>query len=224
MIRNSFIFLLLALSTINCIASTDTNFLEKCIQSKSCLIRSQGEMTETPSMALVLYKKTWDSWSQDEKAEAKLKLKGEALKARTQPEKYTTIPKTAPIYPRIISAIQHIQHYAIVVSSTDGRTKPLQIDNEVETGKLEIPQIVTPNERVVIFNVRPLIRQSLNNPDSLKDFSVLSVSPQRKHPEISDVVVGYRATNKFGALVYQESKFLMSYSEAAKSWSVIPSN
>jgi hypothetical protein len=53
------------------------------------------------------------------------------------------------------------------------------------------------------FFIKPVLKQMLNDPDSLEDFQVLSVTPANKLPGVYKAVVFYRAKNAFGGLVAQ---------------------
>lgn len=83
----------------------------------------------------------------------------------------------------------------------------------------DIPELTT---RVVTFVVRPIIRSALHDPDSLRDFEVLGIAPVPKAPGMSEVVVGYRARNRLGAVGYEEAKFVLSYSSAQRQWIALP--
>lgn len=202
------------------IAEASGGTVDRCLQTKTCEIQVRGAMTPAPSMSLVIVRSSWAEWSKIDRDAMKARLAQEALKARSHPEKYTDIPKSAPIYGRIIAAIQSLQNYSVAVSNTS--KVPLAVDEEVERGSLAIPEVVIPNEKVVVFYTRPLIRQRLHDPDSLQDYSVVSVTPQRKDPSMSEVVVGFRARNRLGALGYEQARFFMSYSESEKTWLAVP--
>lgn len=212
--------LLMALGAQCAAAATDP--INACLRARQCTIYVTGTLTQSPAMTFNVYRNVWNSWTATDKAAIKSRLGQEALRARTQPGKYADTPKSAPLYPRVIAAIQTVQRYKVVLSSTDGKKSPLKLDEEIEGGLLQIPEVVIPNEKVIVFHTRPLIRASLHDPDSLKNFTVVSVTPQQKDPSFSEVVVGYRARNRMGGVGYQESRFVMSYSSTAKNWLIVP--
>lgn len=219
-------------STVALAAASDP--VTGCLRSHQCVIQVRGAGIARPAMTLVVARGVWNSWSDEERRAAKARLGREAALARKHPERYTDVPVFAPAYQRIVDATRNVRQYSIVVSDTDGRTRPLQISAEVDSGAVpaqvaaaeSLPKIsqgeALPTPVIVTFIVRPIIRSSLHDPSSLRDFEVLGISPVQKAPGMAEVVVGYRAKNRLGAVVYEEAKFVMAYSPTQKQWAALP--
>ncbi len=218
--RTVSVFTLLSL-TVASTSAVEVDPVTECLRTRQCVITVTGALTNTPAMTLVISRSVWSNWSPEQRTAVRAKLGSEALKARSQPERYTDIPPKAPAYRKVLATIQTLDRYTVMVSDTDGRSKPLQFTAQAASGSLPIRKLVVPNDPAVRLTIRPMIRSGLHDPDSLQDFQVLAISPLRKDPSISEVVVGYRARNRLGALGYEESTFFMSYSEAKKQWSII---
>jgi hypothetical protein len=71
--------------------------------------------------------------------------------------------------------------------------------------------------------IKRFLIDNLNDPDSLQDFQVLSITPAKKVPGLYKAVVSYRARNGFGALVLQRQGFVLSEDSSQwTGWSVVP--
>lgn len=74
------------------------------------------------------------------------------------------------------------------------------------------------------FFIKPVLRQMLNNPDSLQDLEVTSVVPVKKMTGVYRATVFYRAENGFGALVAQEQTFMVTRGTGTgfDAWRITP--
>jgi hypothetical protein len=111
-------------------------------------------------------------------------------------------------------------HIAVAICSLLGAFSTHALSGESSTKAKQ--QTTAPTETAVKFYVRPIIRSSLHDPGSLHDFQMLGVSPVAKAPGMFEVVVGYRAKNRFGAVVYEEATFVLSLTSDRKQWEVVP--
>jgi len=84
----------------------------------------------------------------------------------------------------------------------------------------------TPTSRRMLagFFIKPVLRQMLNDPDSLQDLEVIRVTPIEKKPPTFEAVVSYRAKNSFGALVTQQQTFIITRGtgNGLDAWKVLP--
>ncbi|MGH9971991.1 MAG: hypothetical protein ACREBG_29950 [Pyrinomonadaceae bacterium] len=73
------------------------------------------------------------------------------------------------------------------------------------------------------FFIKPYLRQSLKDPDSLQDFEVIDARPNKKLKG-SYKVVFYRARNSFGALVREQRTVVMVYNPKDENhpWVMLP--
>ncbi len=113
--------------------------VESCLRARQCEIIILGALTPSPAITFVVYKNLWSSWSFADRATILAHLAQEALKARKNPEKYTNIPKSAPVYPRVVAAIQKLSQYSIMLSESDGNKSALRLDKEIQRGNLSFP-------------------------------------------------------------------------------------
>jgi len=111
-------------------------------------------------------------------------------------------------------------HIALAICSLLGVLSTTALSGEVPTKAKQ--QAIVPTETAVKFYVRPIIRSSLHDPGSLRDFQTLGVAPVAKAPGMFEVIVGYRAKNRLGAIVYEEATFVMSLTSDRKQWEVVP--
>jgi hypothetical protein len=75
--------------------------------------------------------------------------------------------------------------------------------------------------------IKPVLKQTLNDPDSLQDLSVLSVKRLKGTPLTFRVAVTYRARNAFGALVGENQVFACiananASTQALDEWIILP--
>jgi len=60
------------------------------------------------------------------------------------------------------------------------------------------------------FIIKPTLLRMLNNPDSLEDLEIASITPIKRMPGAYRVTVFYRAENAFGGVVAQRQSFLVT--------------
>ena len=82
----------------------------------------------------------------------------------------------------------------------------------------------TSRQILASFFIKPVLREMLNNPDSLQDLRITSISPVRKMAGVYRATVFYRAENAFGALVAQEQTFMVTRGTGTglDAWRVTP--
>jgi hypothetical protein len=89
----------------------------------------------------------------------------------------------------------------------------------------ESPDFSTERSREILgaFFIKPVLKQMLNDPDSLQDFEVLSVTPT-KIPGVYKAIAFYRAKNGFGALAAQRQTFMVTRGAGSglDAWRVTP--
>lgn len=133
--RKAVYWILLTLASAMCVAA-EADPVTQCMRSHQCTIDVRGAPIGQPTMTLVVARGVWASWTAEERKAARHRLASEAMAARKQPERYTDIPSTAPMYQRAVDAIRKVNEYSIVLSDTDGRVRPLQISAQLERGPL----------------------------------------------------------------------------------------
>jgi hypothetical protein len=91
-------------------------------------------------------------------------------------------------------------------------------------GKSAEDIIVAPTKDYAYYAVKRYLEGNLNDPDSLQDLEVLSLSGIKKMPGFYKVDVSYRAKNGFGALVLQRQGFVITHKAkgSAFDWDVTP--
>jgi hypothetical protein len=75
--------------------------------------------------------------------------------------------------------------------------------------------------------IKPVLKQMLNDPDSLQDLNILSVKRLKGTPTTFRVAVSYRARNAFGALVGSDQVFACianpdAGNQGLDAWIVLP--
>ena len=83
----------------------------------------------------------------------------------------------------------------------------------------------TSREILLRFTIKPVLRQMLNDPDSLQDLTLASIRPVPKNPGAFSAVVTYRARNGFGALVFERQEFIVvrgTGSSFGDAWHAVP--
>lgn len=77
-----------------------------------------------------------------------------------------------------------------------------------------------PSTEVVALYTRPLIKARLRLPDSLRDYTVQSITPTADDPARFAVQVRFKARTPFGAVTEHTAKFLMKVTASGKAWVV----
>ncbi len=98
----------------------------------------------------------------------------------------------------------------------------LTVSNAQATDPAAIAQTsaVAPTTAEVLFYTRPLVKARLRMPESLQQFSVVTVQPTPDDAFRFAVMVRFRAKTPFGALTEHEARFHMKRTASQKLWIV----
>ena len=105
--------------------------INQCLKQKNCMYTVIGGFSADPSMAFVVLKKSWMSFSEKDKSDLKQALKIKINEARKNPDKFNGLSPSAPVYERVNSNIRNMHSYSVVLSNTKSSSGALMLDNEI---------------------------------------------------------------------------------------------
>jgi hypothetical protein len=115
------------------------------------------------------------------------------------------------------------------IQNSQALPSPMQISNSrpptAKNAQTESKPFQTREQREIFatFFIKPVLRELLNDPDSLQDVEIVSIKPDKKMPDTYQMTISYRAKNAFGALVGQRMGFVVTKGQKDEpAWIVVP--
>jgi hypothetical protein len=150
------------------------------------------------------------------------------------PQKIAPSPKTSiGTVPLIVAGIFALAALGLVIAQFDDRQKssntqfvsnatPSPLPTQADDSEADFSSERS-REILAAFFIKPVLKQTLNDPDSLQDLIILNVTPT-KTPGVYKAIVSYRARNGFGALVAQRQTFMVTrgVGKGLDAWRVTP--